>query len=114
MGLATFWAIFPQTHPVTLLKSGLFLPGSGAAGTVFLAYNKESNARVAIKVIDMIKQPKKEMILMELKVTRGRFLKQNSVPELAKRDLHKLARFFAILSVQYPHRAGTKQTRYGT
>ena len=35
---------------------------------MFLAYNKHTQDRVAVKVIDMIKQPKKEMILMELKV----------------------------------------------
>ena len=44
--------------------------GAGAAGTVFLASNKETQERVAIKKIDMAKQQKKEMILMEIKVIR--------------------------------------------
>lgn len=39
------------------------------AGIVFLAFNKKTSERVAVKVIDLAKQPRKEMILMELRVT---------------------------------------------
>ena len=54
-------------HPLDKYTTDVEL-GAGAAGTVFLAVNKETKERVAIKKIDMVKQQKKEMILMEIKV----------------------------------------------
>jgi hypothetical protein len=56
-------------HPRDKYETDIEL-GSGAAGTVYLAYNKETRDRVAVKMIDLVKQPKKDMILMELKVMK--------------------------------------------
>ena len=41
--------------------------GSGAAGRVYLAVDKSTDQKVAIKMIDLSKQPRKQMILMEIK-----------------------------------------------
>ena len=56
-------------HPLDKYDTDIEL-GAGAAGTVFLALNKETKERVAIKKIDMQKQQKKQMILMEIKVSK--------------------------------------------
>ena len=42
--------------------------GSGASGCVCLARDKRTNEQVAIKIITIADQPRKEMIVNELKV----------------------------------------------
>ena len=44
--------------------------GAGAGGTVSLALDKQNKTRVALKKIDMSKQDKKGMILMEIRVMK--------------------------------------------
>jgi len=62
-------AICSPGRPKDRYKTDVEL-GAGAGGTVCLALDKTNKARVALKKIDMSKQDKKGMILMEMKVMK--------------------------------------------
>ena len=56
-------------HPDDIYKRDTEL-GAGASGTVHLYFHKNTNGRVAIKHIDMTKQTRKDLIVMEIKVMK--------------------------------------------
>ena len=62
-------AICSPGRPKDRYKTDVEL-GAGAGGTVCLALDKTNRARVALKKIEMSKQDKKGMILMEMKVMK--------------------------------------------
>ena len=84
-------ALCSPGHPDEKYDRGTEL-GAGAAGTVFAATDKSSGNCVAVKIIDLQKQPRKEMILMELKV-----MKDLKHPNLVRQHLSHFVPFYVRL-----------------
>ena len=64
-------AKFPFSNAKNAAYKNLVLAGKGASGSVYSAEHIPTGRRVAIKVIKMSKQPKKELILNELEILRS-------------------------------------------
>ena len=57
-----------EKYKFKLRPNGPHVLGEGASGTVVLATNKSTDEKVAIKIMHMQSQPRKELVLKELKV----------------------------------------------